>query len=65
MSCDNKLHTVAADCVCSAFSLLEVRTSLSAKIREIDVNTRTDNGRTFEGMTGKHMPPLPVVGRDI
>ena len=24
---DNKLHTVAADCVCSAFSLLEVRAS--------------------------------------
>jgi len=24
MNCDSKLHSVAADCVCSAFSLLEV-----------------------------------------
>jgi len=55
MSCDDKLHTVAADCVCSAFSLLEVRTSLSAEIRAIDVNIRTDNGRTVGGMTGKHI----------
>ena len=48
-----------------AVPIIRSRCDLHYVQKVIDVNIRIDNGRTFGGMTRKHMPPPPVVDGDI